>query len=159
MNKNLLAGLIWMNRKDARDWVHIKSVEDGTVTYEVRTKIKDGPSYDDSTWGFAGGIKTLSVKAFESQYNYYRPFNLKHEHDLAKEYLASAFEVVVGAMDMDTGEAEQLLDLFAKTVVNEAAVRIELMPWNTGCCGDDASKAADAIERPLSAEEIEALTD
>jgi hypothetical protein len=157
MDKNLIDGLIWMSKTDGRDWVRIKKVEFDSVTYEFREKINDGADYMDSNWDFKGATRVLSVEEFEAKYRYYRSFNLDYELAVARERMASAAEMLIGSIDLDTEDAEALVNLYAKTVLNEASVRIELMDWDTGCCGDDSGKAAGEIEAELTAEEIEEL--
>jgi hypothetical protein len=157
MNKKLVGGLIWLNRRDSRLWARIRRVANGSVTFEVREQIHEGPEYMDANWGFRGTLKTLSVEEFEAQYVYYRPLNLEHELEVAKEHLATASELLIGNIGLDAEEAEKLVSLFAKAVLNEAAMRIECMEWDSGCCGTEADVAADEIRVELTAEEIEDL--
>lgn len=157
MDENLIAGLIWMSKTDGRDWVRIKRIEFGSVTYEFREKINDGADYIESNWGFTGATKSLSVEEFEAAYRYYRAYNLDHELTVARERMASAGEMLISNIDLDFADAEALVELFRKTVLNEAALRIEVMDWDTGCCGDDNDKAAGEIEVELTAEEIAEL--
>jgi hypothetical protein len=159
MNKNLVAGTTWVDRLDGhhRGFVRIKRVEYGSVTFEINEKINDGADYVMSNWGFTGTVKTLSVEDFEAKYLYSRADNLDHELTVARERMAAAAEMLTTNIDLDLAEAEKLVNLFAKTVLNEASVRIERMDWDTGCCGDDNSIAAGEIEVELTAEEIEEL--
>lgn len=159
MSQNLVTGTIWVNRLDghSRGFVRIKRVEFDSVTYEINEKINDGEDYVMANWGFRGTLKTLSVEEFEAKYQYSYSYNLDHELKVARERMAAASELLISNIDLDTGEAEALVNLFLKTVLNEAAVRIDMLDWDTGCCGDDGSKASNAIEVELTAEEIEEL--
>lgn len=157
MDKNLIADLIWRDRMDGhhRGFVRIKRAEFGSVTYEISEKINDGADYVMSNWDFRGTVKTLSEEDFEAKYRYVRYMNLAHEHTIARERMASAAELLISNLEIEGGE--ELVNLFAKTVLNEAAMRVERMDWDTGCCGDDATKASNEIEAELTAEEIEEL--
>jgi hypothetical protein len=159
MNKNLVADTIWVDRLDGhhRNFVRIKRVEFGSVTYEINEKINDGEDYAMSNWAFRGTLKTLSVEDFEARYVYWYSYNLDHELKVARERMSLAAEMLLDNIDLDVEEAEKLVNLFAKTVLNEAAVRIDMLDWDTGCCGDDATKASSEIEVALTEDELEEL--
>ncbi|MFI1225921.1 MULTISPECIES: hypothetical protein [unclassified Streptomyces] len=150
----LINGLIWSGQGHGRD-VKIAEISGGTITFEISEKLNDGPDYYTDSWGFKGTLNSLPEAEFRKRYRYIRWLNMDHEAEMAQADVNAATALLTARM---TGpDSTELVQLFTKTVLAQAALRIEAMDWDTGCCGTDNSVAAEEIEPDFSASEIALL--
>ncbi|MFJ8752337.1 hypothetical protein ACIREO_23820 [Streptomyces sp. NPDC102441] len=150
----LIEGLIWHGTGHGSN-VKITNVSDRVVTFEVSAKLNDGPDYDTSNWGFKGTLNSLPEAEFRKRYGYAYYLNLDHEAEVAQAHVDAATALLMARLNGPN--AADLIQLFAKTVLSQAAHRISVMEWDTGCCGMDSDNAAAEITPEFSISEATLL--